>query len=74
MDVYMHVCMQLTSLLPLPNPLITGPESRIGNGGSGPVLGPATGSRGPEGRILSLFGESRGSVCFCCCVEGVGGG
>src|SRR2546423_9187347 len=41
----------LTSLLPRPNPLITGPDSLIGKGGSGPESGPATGSRGPSGRI-----------------------
>jgi hypothetical protein len=41
-----------TSLLPRPNPLMTGPESLIGNGGSGPESGPATGSRGPSGRIV----------------------
>ena len=41
-----------TSLLPLPKPLITGPDSLIGNGDSGPESGPATGSRGPSGRIL----------------------
>jgi len=44
--------MKLTSLLPLPNPLMTGPDSRIGNGGSGPLSGPATGSRGLSGLIL----------------------
>lgn len=41
-----------TSLLPLPKPLITGPESFIGNGDLGPDSGPATGSRGPARRIL----------------------
>jgi hypothetical protein len=35
-----------TSLLPRPNPLITGPDNRTGKGGSGPASGPATGSRG----------------------------
>jgi hypothetical protein len=43
----------LTSLLPRPKPLMTGPERRMGYGGSGPASGPATGSRGPSGRILS---------------------
>jgi hypothetical protein len=42
----------LTSLLPLPKPLITGPESLIGNGASGPESGPANGSRAPSGRIF----------------------
>lgn len=42
-----------------------GPERRIGNGGEGPVEGPAMGGRGAEGRIgLVGFGgvalESRG--------------
>jgi hypothetical protein len=40
-----------TSLLPRPNPLITLPSSLIGNGVSGPLSGPAVGSRGPSGRI-----------------------
>jgi len=30
---------------------MTGPDSLIGNGGSGPLSGPATGSRGPSGRM-----------------------
>lgn len=42
-----------TSLLPRPNPVMTGPDSLIGKGASGPESGPATGSRGPSGRILS---------------------
>ncbi|KAG5289358.1 hypothetical protein I7I48_08670 [Histoplasma ohiense] len=42
-----------SSLLPLPKPLMTGPESLMGYGGAGPESGPATGSRGPPGRILS---------------------
>lgn len=46
-----------TSLLPLPKPLMTGPDSLIGNGGSGPPSGPATGSRGPSGRIVSRRAE-----------------
>lgn len=45
-----------TSLLPLPNPLITGPDNRMGYGCSGPASGPATGSRGPSGRIFFFFG------------------
>lgn len=45
---------QHTSLLPLPNPLITGPSRRIGKGGSGPLSGPATGSRGVSGRRIFL--------------------
>lgn len=44
-----------TSLLPLPKPLITFPSSRSGKGGSGPLSGPATGSRGPSGRMLVLL-------------------
>lgn len=44
-----------TSLLPRPNPLITGPDNRTGYGLSGPASGPATGSRGLSGRILILF-------------------
>lgn len=42
----------LTSLLPRPNPLITGPDSLMGKGGSG-ESGPATGSRGLD---MILFG------------------
>lgn len=34
-----------TSLLPRPNPLITGPEIRMGKGGSGPESGPTTSGR-----------------------------
>lgn len=41
----------LTSLLPRPKPLMTGPHILIGKGCSGPESGPATGSRGPSGRI-----------------------
>jgi hypothetical protein len=41
-----------TSLLPRPKPLMTGPESLIGKGATGPESGPATGSRGPSGRIV----------------------
>lgn len=41
-----------TSLLPLPNPLITLPSSRRGNGASGPLSGPAVGSRGPSGLMI----------------------
>lgn len=47
-----------TSLLPRPNPLITGPERRMGNGVSGPESGPETGGRGVEDGIsffLSSF-------------------
>ena len=58
---------QLTSLLPLPKPLITGPRSLIGNGGSGPDSGPAYGSRGPSGRIS----RSRSCVKFRLCKRGV---
>lgn len=43
---------ELTSLLPRPNPLITGPDSLIGKGGSG-ESGPATGSRGLD---MIMFG------------------
>ena len=39
-----------TSLLPLPKPLTTGPDNRIGKGGEGPVDGPATGERARGGR------------------------
>lgn len=42
----------LTSLLPRPNPLITGPDSLMGKGGSG-ESGPATGSRGLD---MTIFG------------------
>lgn len=42
----------LTSLLPLPNPLITGPARRIGYGASGPFSGPTTRSRCLFGPIL----------------------
>lgn len=41
-----------TSLLPRPNPLITLPSSRRGNGASGPLSGPAVGSRGPSGLMV----------------------
>jgi len=50
----------LTSLLPLPNPLITLPSSLRGNGASGPLSGPAVESRGPSGRILTLECASKG--------------
>lgn len=40
-----------TSLLPRPNPLITFPSNLSGKGVSGPLSGPAVGSRGPSGRI-----------------------
>lgn len=43
---------QLTSLLPLPNPLMTVPSNHRGKGCSGPSSGPAVGSRGPSGRIV----------------------
>ena len=43
---------QHTSLLPLPNPLITLPSSLRGNGASGPLSGPAVGSRGPSGLMI----------------------
>ena len=43
---------ELTSLLPRPNPLMTGPCILTGNGDSGPESGPAKVSRGPSGRIL----------------------
>lgn len=43
-----------TSLLPRPKPLITGPDRRTGYGCSGPLSGPATGSRGPSGRMARL--------------------
>lgn len=42
----MHHATRLTSLLPRPNPLITGPDKRMGYGASGPSSGPATVSRG----------------------------
>jgi hypothetical protein len=45
-----------TSLLPLPNPLITFPSSLSGKGASGPESGPAVGSRGPSGRMVFVFG------------------
>jgi hypothetical protein len=41
-----------TSLLPRPNPLITLPSSLSGNGFSGPLSGPAVGSRGPSGLMV----------------------
>jgi hypothetical protein len=44
-----------TSLLPLPNPLITLPSSLSGKGASGPESGPAVGSRGPSGRMVFVF-------------------
>jgi hypothetical protein len=43
---------ELTSRLPLPNPLITGPLNLIGNGASGPFSGPAYRSLGPFGLIV----------------------
>ena len=43
----------LTSLLPRPKPLMTGPRSLSGKGGCG-VSGPAMGSRGPSGRTIVL--------------------
>lgn len=53
-----------TSLLPRPNPLITGPERRMGNGVSGPESGPETGGRGVEDGIsfflFSFFFSSPG--------------
>lgn len=69
-----------TSLLPRPNPLITGPDRRTGYGGSGPLSGPATGSRGPSGR-MARFGGPDGVVVvsrlgrvalftFCCVSPG----
>ena len=42
----------LTSLLPRPNPLITGPDRRMGYGDDGPESGPVTGSRGVSGRMV----------------------
>ena len=53
-DLLKEMNVFLTSLLPLPNPLMTGPDNLMGNGGSGPAFGPATGSRGPSGRISIL--------------------
>lgn len=44
------VAKKLTSLLPRPKPLTTGPSSFSGNGASGPVSEPMR--------------EGRGSVCF----------
>lgn len=49
-----------TSLLPRPNPLITGPDKRIGNGASGPASGPATGSRGLSVLILTVTVQLNG--------------
>ncbi len=49
---YLGECMEgidLTSLLPLPKPLITLPSNRSGNGDSGPLSGPTTVGRGPSG-------------------------
>jgi hypothetical protein len=43
----------LTSLLPRPKPLITFPSSLRGNGGSGPLSGPARGSRSPPERMIA---------------------
>lgn len=37
-----------TSLLPLPKPLITGPDRRIGKGSCGPESGPVV-----EGRVVA---------------------
>lgn len=45
---------KLTSELPRPNPLITLPSSRKGNGGWGPSSGPAIVSRGPSGRMAAM--------------------
>ena len=40
-----------TSLDPRPKPLMMGPERRIGNGGSGPLGGPAKAGRGALGGV-----------------------
>lgn len=49
---------QLTSLLPRPNPLITGPCNLMGNGDSGPLSGPAncSRSRSPPSLTVTLAG------------------
>lgn len=39
-----------TSFDPRPNPLIMGPESRMGKGASGPAGGPANAGRSFSGR------------------------
>ena len=62
----LHDQNRLTSLLPRPKPLITGPLSLIGNGDSGPLSGPASGSRGPlGGGIVSISDQ-----IFCMSVSG----
>lgn len=54
----------LTSLLPRPNPLITGPCNLIGNGSSGPLSGPAYNSLSPLVAISGGVDEAIGSLKF----------
>ena len=60
-DYEYDISIRLTSLLPRPKPLITGPLKRSGNGASGPESGPTIGSLGPlGGGILNVAENTKG--------------
>ena len=52
-----------TSALPLPKPFTMSPLSFTGKGASGPDSGPATGSRGPSGRMMAQCFSRRNFAC-----------